>query len=67
MTFISVGESANDGVYGFLDTANYILDLSNPPSVMTTSYGSNEEYISSSVAKYVQVVSLRMPADATCS
>ncbi|KZT03394.1 family S53 protease-like protein [Laetiporus sulphureus 93-53] len=50
VTFISVGESANDGVYGFLDTANYILDLSNPPSVMTTSYGSNEEYISSSVA-----------------
>ncbi|KAF9814359.1 hypothetical protein IEO21_05154 [Rhodonia placenta] len=49
VTFTSVGESASDGVFGFLDTANYWLGQSTTPSVISTSYGSNEEYISTNV------------------
>lgn len=47
--FISVGESANDGVYGFLDSANYVLSNLSDAYVMTTSYGSDESYISTGV------------------
>ncbi|KAI0736372.1 family S53 protease-like protein [Fomitopsis betulina] len=47
--FISVGESANDGVYGFLDTANYILSNLSDAYVVTTSYGSDESDISTDV------------------
>ncbi|PCH39548.1 family S53 protease [Wolfiporia cocos MD-104 SS10] len=50
VVFLSVGEDSSDGVFGFLDTANYFLNLDNPPSVITTSYGSNEEDLSISVA-----------------
>jgi len=47
--FISVGENANDGVFGFLDTANYVLSNLSDAYVMTTSYGSNENEISADV------------------
>lgn len=46
--FLSVGDSS-DGVFGFLDTATAVLDTWSDAYVMTTSYGSNEEYISSDV------------------
>ncbi|KAF9814365.1 hypothetical protein IEO21_05160 [Rhodonia placenta] len=46
VTFFSVGEDTSDGVFGFLDTANYWLGQSTAPSVITTSYGSDESDIS---------------------
>lgn len=48
MYFLSVG-SSDDGVFGFLDTATAVLDVWSDAYVITTSYGSNEEYISSDV------------------
>ncbi|CCM03030.1 uncharacterized protein FIBRA_05147 [Fibroporia radiculosa] len=50
VVFLSVGEDDSDGVFGFLDTANYILGNDTLPSVITTSYSSNEEYVSINVA-----------------
>ncbi|EPS94287.1 hypothetical protein FOMPIDRAFT_1134693 [Fomitopsis schrenkii] len=47
--FISVGEDTNDGVFGFLDTANYVLSNLSSAYVMTTSYGSDESDISTDV------------------
>ncbi|EKM58690.1 uncharacterized protein PHACADRAFT_253175 [Phanerochaete carnosa HHB-10118-sp] len=42
-TFISVGEENLDGdLSGFLDIINLLLGKSNPPQVLTTSYGDNE-------------------------
>ncbi|KAI0727509.1 family S53 protease-like protein [Fomitopsis betulina] len=41
--------SSDDGVFGFLDTATAVLDVWSDAYVITTSYGSNEEYISSDV------------------
>ncbi|PCH39539.1 family S53 protease-like protein [Wolfiporia cocos MD-104 SS10] len=50
VTFLSVGEDNSDGLYGFLDTANYFLSLDNPPSVITTSYGIDEDDVSYALA-----------------
>ena len=51
-TFISVGNDFHDGALdGFLDIINFLLDESNPPHVLTTSYGQNEDTISSNLAK----------------
>ena len=53
-TFISVGESFQDGdLEGFLDIINFLLSESNPPQVLTTSYGQNENTVSRAMAKYV--------------
>ena len=49
-TFISVGLS---NVNGFIDVANFLLSQANPPNVLTTSYGFDEGFISSRVARYV--------------
>ncbi|THH32196.1 hypothetical protein EUX98_g1969 [Antrodiella citrinella] len=50
-TFISVGENTQDGdLEGFLDIINFLLGESNPPNVLTTSYGQNENTISSTLA-----------------
>ncbi|EJD00679.1 family S53 protease [Fomitiporia mediterranea MF3/22] len=50
-TFISVGENNQDGALeGFLDIINFLLGESNPPHVLTTSYGQNENTISSNLA-----------------
>jgi tripeptidyl-peptidase-1 len=52
VTFISVGEDYQDGdLEGFLDTVNYVSSLDTPPSVMTTSYGQNENTMSKSLAE----------------
>ncbi|KAI5116074.1 hypothetical protein M0805_004385 [Coniferiporia weirii] len=51
VTFISVGENFQDGgLEGFLDIINFLLGESNPPHVLTTSYGQNENTISRSLA-----------------
>lgn len=50
--FISVGDNFQDGALdGFLDIINFLLSQSNPPHVLTTSYGQNENSISQSLAK----------------
>ncbi|THH00166.1 hypothetical protein EW145_g7124 [Phellinidium pouzarii] len=50
-TFISVGDTNSDGqLGGFLDIINFLLSEDNPPFVLTTSYGFNEEDISPSLA-----------------
>lgn len=51
--FISVGGTSQDGVFGFLDLANFVLDQPNPPNVLTTSYGSNENELDPSLYGYV--------------
>jgi len=49
--FISVGENFRDGnLEGFLDIINFLQGESNPPHVLTTSYGQNENTISRSLA-----------------
>ncbi|THH29194.1 hypothetical protein EUX98_g4996 [Antrodiella citrinella] len=51
VTFISVGNNFQDGALeGFLDIINFLLGESNPPQVLTTSYGQNENTISSNLA-----------------
>ncbi|KJA14600.1 hypothetical protein HYPSUDRAFT_194935 [Hypholoma sublateritium FD-334 SS-4] len=50
-TFISVGDNFQDGnLEGFLDIINFLLAETNPPQVLTTSYGQNENTISSALA-----------------
>ena len=47
VNFISVGDDANsDGVFGYLDTADYILSDQSSAYVVTTSYGGDEYTIS---------------------
>ena len=54
VTFISVGNTFDDGnLHGFLDIINFLLAEPNPPQVLTTSYGQNENTISSALAMYV--------------
>lgn len=51
--FISVGVNVQDGALdGFLDIILFLLGQPNPPHVLTTSYGQNENTISRSLAKY---------------
>lgn len=50
-TFISVGDNFQDGnLEGFLDIINFLLGETSPPQVLTTSYGQNENTISSALA-----------------
>lgn len=51
-TFISVGELNKDGsLGGFLDIINFLLGETSPPQVLTTSYGQNENTVSTALAK----------------
>ncbi|KAF9009885.1 family S53 protease [Cyathus striatus] len=50
ISFISVGEQNKDGVDGFLDIINFLLGETNPPHVLSTSYGFNEPDLPSSLA-----------------
>ncbi|KAI4525603.1 subtilisin-like protein [Schizophyllum commune Loenen D] len=52
-TFISVGENNADGVSGFLDIIQTLTSESNPPQVLTTSYGFNEPDLGSSLASRI--------------
>lgn len=55
--FISVGDDQSDDVFGFQDIIEYLLGLDDPPHVLTTSYGANEDEISASVAEYALLLS----------
>ncbi|KAI0738095.1 family S53 protease [Daedaleopsis nitida] len=49
--FISVGSQVQDGALsGMLDVVNYLLAQDSPPTVLTTSYGADEERISRDLA-----------------
>ncbi|KAH9940518.1 family S53 protease-like protein [Epithele typhae] len=48
--FVSVGDNNSDGIDGFLDIVNFFLNMSTPPTVLTTSYGFNEPDLTSSMA-----------------
>ncbi|KAJ6581843.1 family S53 protease [Mycena capillaripes] len=51
VTFVSVGEDAQDGdLGGFLDIVNFLAAEDNIPQVMTTSYGENESDLSPALA-----------------
>ncbi|TFY58182.1 hypothetical protein EVJ58_g6573 [Rhodofomes roseus] len=51
VTFLSVGETTNDGeLDGFLDTINYYLAQDSPPQTITTSYGDWEPDIDEGMA-----------------
>ncbi|EPS96634.1 hypothetical protein FOMPIDRAFT_1167297 [Fomitopsis schrenkii] len=50
VTYLLVGNETTDGLYGYLDTVNHILNETSPPPVMTTSYSSNEDEISEKLA-----------------
>lgn len=47
-TFVSVGNQTQDGVNGFLDLVNFLLDQESPPLVLTTSFGTDEPFFDSS-------------------
>ncbi|KAI5118434.1 hypothetical protein M0805_009712 [Coniferiporia weirii] len=50
-TFISAGSQNHDGALGgFLDIVNFLLAESDLPSVLTTSYGQNENTVSAALA-----------------
>jgi tripeptidyl-peptidase I len=48
VTFLTVG--GNDFTQALLDTTQFLDGVASPPTVMTTSYGTNENTISKSLA-----------------
>ncbi|CCM03029.1 uncharacterized protein FIBRA_05146 [Fibroporia radiculosa] len=48
--FLSVGSDITDGVFGFWDSANFFLTQDEPPTVITTSYGTDEDDVGLAVA-----------------
>ena len=51
-TFVSVGSNFTDGIAGFLDVINDLIAQEDPPFVLTTSFGFNEDGVPASLAKY---------------
>jgi tripeptidyl-peptidase-1 len=54
MTFLSVGgagATTQDFLLDLLDTTSYLASLAHPPSVLSSSYGWNEEDISAADAR----------------
>ncbi|KAF8516711.1 family S53 protease-like protein [Hysterangium stoloniferum] len=49
VTFISVGPNNVDGIDGFLDIINTLINEASPPQVLSTSYGFDEPDIPSSI------------------
>ncbi|KAF5328534.1 hypothetical protein D9758_017940, partial [Tetrapyrgos nigripes] len=52
-TFISAGCALCDGAHGFLDVVEFISNQTNPPQVISMSYGFTEEEISPDLAKRI--------------
>jgi tripeptidyl-peptidase I len=50
VTFISVGPNNRDGFEGHLDLAQYLLSMAQPPQVVTTSYGFDENNVDPNAA-----------------
>lgn len=53
MDFISVGFDNTDGIDGFLDIINFLIDQPTVPTVLTTSYGFDEDEVTQSLATCV--------------
>ena len=53
VTYYFIGYDAQDDLGGFLDEANLLLGLENPPLVLTTSYGRRESSTSFALTEYV--------------
>lgn len=49
-TFVTVGLDNSDGIDGFLDEILFLLNETSPPQVLTTSYGFDEDVVTSSLA-----------------
>ncbi|KAI0828533.1 family S53 protease [Trametes gibbosa] len=65
-TFISVGSQNQDGdLGGFLDIIQALLSENSPPQVLTTSYGSNENELSSSLVKNICTAYMQLGARGT--
>ncbi|KAH9855486.1 family S53 protease [Lenzites betulinus] len=64
-TFISVGSQNRDDLNGFLDIIQALLSESNPPQVLTTSYGANENEISANLAKNLCTAYMQLGARGT--
>ncbi|KAI0666435.1 peptidase S8/S53 domain-containing protein [Trametes maxima] len=50
VTFFSIGPQISDGASGFLEFIESVLDMTNPPLVLSTSYGINEDELGEDVA-----------------
>ena len=50
---VSVGTANTDGIDGFLDEVTFLLEQSTVPTVLSTSYGFDENSTSMKLAKYV--------------
>ncbi|KAI0062174.1 family S53 protease [Artomyces pyxidatus] len=49
VTFISVGNDDNDGIGGFLDIIEFLLNETSVPHVLSTSYGFDENYLTTDI------------------
>ena len=56
--FISVGIVNTDGIDGFLDEVNFLINQKTVPTVLTTSYGFDEDSVSENLAKWAFYLSL---------
>lgn len=53
-TFISVGPNTTDGAaIGYLDIVEYLSNMTNPPQVMSMSYGYEEWWLTPALAELV--------------
>ena len=50
-TFVSVGNDNDGDLTGFLNLANALIAMDEPPSVFTTSFGFPEELVPEDLAK----------------
>ena len=59
--FISVGDTNHDGVAGFLDVVNFLVDESDSdlPHVLSTSYGFDEEVFPDVLLGFVILLFMR--------
>ena len=66
ITFVDVGQNTQDGLGGFLDIMDALLEEDNPPSVLTTSFGFNEADLPSSLAQYVPTIRMNEQEHSPC-
>lgn len=52
VTYYFIGWDSHDNLDGYIDEANYLLGLKNPPLVLTTSYARAESSISFKLTEY---------------
>ncbi|KAF5392196.1 hypothetical protein D9757_001522 [Collybiopsis confluens] len=66
ITFISAGPNNTDGAaLGFLDVAEYLYNMTDPPQVMSMSYGYQEWWLTPSLAQHICDVYMALGARGT--